>query len=707
MFSATPAKTRISPEEESGLKPINILDFAKSSPYFYKIMEPIQQEQSARVIQRAWRARKNFIPQNDRPQRYTETLTGPLSLRFIKMPTDLKHEEHARNIQAGNWLSLDFADPQALRNFYLACAKRYITPNQLVTAIMLHGAVELFQTFPRQHSFTETRPYDFRKIDYIEPKNIHDFNNALKQLPEFERQYFSVNLSHIQTIIFLLHGMNIKLQDDAKEKFKKILMSYINSRDNVSAEEKKILIESLERVSCLCAYCQSHNDIAIEEYILRNEPWAEDILESNEADVRNIAFIWAGMNLNEAVPDIEISPDFNPGNPYSPLLCMIFLTMSAFNCLQQALHGEHTTLPMYVAGRFQPLLVRQADEGLDGLMQRRPIELPHPDLVPDNVPHGVMVNTFSAMYHDLYHVTRNGVNTKKNLSREIRKFLEREKGFLMTRGLWQATDMDYKESKLLKSCHGILARAKYLKLHFTTVINRADGTDNLNTRHTHYLPLTMDHLLLIAGLILNSNNWGQLSGVNIYEWVREKNAFYKLAFDRMQKIILDDIANMEKQSCASYYVLRYVLEAHNFKDLSDALIQTDVIAWHRNGGLFIKGCYTADGNNFNFVNQDLTCSKEQVAALLSALNNFYHKNSMEITITDRHNKTRFNKLIHRVSNELGDNTGIVDRTDNTYILSRIWLIRTFRAQPQTYFQLQKTLDPKDGNTLDWRVPVRR
>jgi hypothetical protein len=107
-----------SSKSTSHLQCINILDYAKGSPEFYRIFEYAQRDQSARPIQLAWLKRHPSIANKKRKQKYR----NPLSLRFVQIATDTKHREHAKKIRQGDWCALDFDDPQAIRNFYTASA---------------------------------------------------------------------------------------------------------------------------------------------------------------------------------------------------------------------------------------------------------------------------------------------------------------------------------------------------------------------------------------------------------------------------------------------------------------------------------------------------------------------------------------------------------------------------------------------------------
>ena len=576
LIPPAPSGTTPSASDEAKLIPINLLDF-KDSPDFYRLMEPMQREQSARIIQRAWRKKKGLL----KTPKYVETLNGPLSLRFIKLPpkASTKYKEHAKKIRKGEWLALDLNDPDAIRNFYAASAYRVISSHQLVTAILLHSAKKTFgNNSLRQYSLEQSAPYNYREFPTTTPAIVADVNERLNKIPEGDRCYFAINLTYRQALCYLLYIFDMAFMGDSQDKMHALAIQFISSRKIPQARKDEI-VNFVRSKKNFQDYVPKDMVALLQfrTFLYEVEPRAENLCTDAPEDMRNMVFMMEAFRIGELLPNIEKSPDFNPKDPSSPLFCMTFLSMSAFNCMQQAYFGKDAMVPMYVAGRFKPLLIREADEGLHWLKlkQRRPVELPHPDLMPDDKPHNVQADPYARIIHDLFHIARCGINGRKSLPRAWREFLSATTGFPMSKAIWFLTDMDFRHGKQLRLAKTPFEKLTILETYIMDIFNGiADNAPTISTVH----------LLLIAETLLNPSHWEPLQGISVNDYIASRHESHQIVYRRMRDIIYSDSAGEQKTNSATHYVLRCLLEselndADKAKSLCNALAKTDIVAW--------------------------------------------------------------------------------------------------------------------------------
>ena len=245
--------------------------------------------------------------------------------------------------------------------------------------------------------------------------------------------------------------------------------------------------------------------------------------------------------------------------------------------------------------------------------QARPVEMTHPDLVPNPAPHRFKVHNFVLSWHDVFHTWRAGCNMHKPLARYLRTMLEDAKGYSMSKAIWKLTDLDYTTSDIRRemadsknSSNGNTNR-RFLSNVLEGVCNKSFGEEKLND----------DALILLADFVENKEKWNKMLGEDPNKLIagilfgKDSKAAFSKHCKAMQKIVEKNPARSKK-----FYVLAFRLKAVNPKkvNLCDELEKSDVLKWSRNKGLY----FLDDGNKKQFI-EDFDSDKELLRALKNKL----------------------------------------------------------------------------------------
>ena len=567
---------------------------------------------------------RNFLHEKHAGQFEEPTAETRSQLLQSQLVDPARVRAQAKKINAGKWLELDFDDPQTIRQFYSARAELLITSDQLATALFLYNAKEMFLddngNFPiKQYRFDDANgPYDFTKISYANPTNIADFRNRLKKLAASEGFYFAINFSYVQVMRFfysLLTDENVS----SNQSMEKFLRAYIDRRA-ISEKEKndfKALINNYKKNGSKLISFFFESDISLfkKMFVAKESKHGMD-------------FLGRLIHLEEQHPSIEFSPDFDPLNPSSPLLCLILPTMSALNNLQLSMHGADAVMPLYTVGKVPVGLMRYADEGQNYLkpLQKRPVELRYPGVIGDNHPHDFSVKEFIVMYHDaVFHLWRAGCSPAKSFARFLRGVLD-QKAYYLSKSIWRITDMDYSFSRAIRN-----EKNGEMKLNYLSVFNyqliEGSGINFGKETEKHD-----QNLLLIVDMIKNMETLQRLVKMpigNILLIGGGCNVTLIEVHDKIKKLIVEEKDFQKKSS--TYYVLKYRLRhLSDGKALCEKLLKTDILAWYRNSGLYIKEAYTTSGKKISL--QSLNESKISTE-VNAALAKYDELNNIEVTFT--------------------------------------------------------------------------
>lgn len=607
-------KKRIEEYLSKHLKTISIDEARRSHPEYLQMMENMFSEQAARVLQRKWRENvedqqwlhkiklkhpeKKFTV-NRKEVKYNETLNGKLSMRFIQEPWDNKASEHAKCINAGKWLELDFEDAEFERNIYKALRRGEITADRMVTADLLYLARQEFENRLRMHLFEEKGPYDLARIDYATKAKIASFKQKLKELPQQDQNYFSINCSRLYEYTFLKCCVN-RGKDAAKlAKMKDMLNKFVRKLDistsekqalnadidNLANENQEIVINS--RKNILSAIVKAYPE-GFEFYSYN--PKASLFLRSQERE--SPLFAAALFAVNEPNPLIEISPDYDESDETSPFLCRIIPNMSALKVLQEAMHGkEYNTDPFYTAGQITPSFIRWLDEKPEsyGLTrQARPVELVHPDLKSNQTPHDAYVHHFELTAHDIFHCWRNGSNPAKPMYRYLRQLLD-TKGYAMSKAIWKLTDMDGNSGRVAQMAIKTTGDWNRVQLFVLCVKNWYKEGFFVKTDQYD------DNLLLIIDLLVNKEKWNLFLDFYPDETPitfddKPFSESYDKTMDEMKKVIATH-KDVQPKNLYLFYILAYRMR--NCPECLVALRQlvadghdlTTYLKWGRNEGI--------------------------------------------------------------------------------------------------------------------------
>jgi hypothetical protein len=503
------------------------------------------------------------------------------AINFFKQ---FKFLEHAEKILSGRWLELDFDDVECIRNFYTACEFGLINGDQLATATYLHNARQAYSEEGRVAQIKEFRfddssgPYNTKEIAYVKEDQIQEFYKQLQLLPVGEQKYFSINFTSKQVAYFLCVGLNNLPENNFRVTYDLIFANYILSRP-INSILQLYLVGLIKALYSEDKSKQEYANLALTAFILSQEKEAQACLLLSSTLGLSITFLYALLHLSEQLPAIEISKELDLNNPNAPLLCAIVLPMSAFNALQVAIHGADATLPLYVPGKASVSLLRRADE----MYQKRVIEITHPDFLSER-PHGYEANKYMTTFHDIFHVWRNGSNPFKPLFRFLRNLLETEKGFYMSKAIWNLTDMDVGTWKARIENNDDLSGYNKTAYFIWEIILKAGDDFEANLEKDH-------NLLIIADMACHFQTWLPLFKLHVV--MKHVARFCPTKFEFLKLYaFFAKIVNPQNQS-ATYYVVRYRLR--NLEDgmlLANKLDNTDILLWNRNGGLYINPLYT-------------------------------------------------------------------------------------------------------------------
>lgn len=611
---------------------------AQANPHFWLVVGNAYEEQAARVLQRAWRLKKSksFTCKTGKSstRKYTETLTGPLNMGFMKEAFGPKANEYATLINEGRWSELDFLDEDFVRDIYKAFRKEKINESELGTALDMFMACELFKkdgSSIKQHQFFDGKgPYHPESIPYATKEKILDFKNRLQKVSENQRCYFSIDLprafefNFFETLLDPYQIVDIrsrpyfgpvikqflkKFQANETNMFLSILLYWvINFQINnqsvllpiillifnlIKENELKQKAELYYAVDMLIKTNDADAKKRIYSFICDNKRLFPEFSKLNRIESNSVMAFIIAMRTKESFPFIAINPNYDENNPHSPLLCMIITPSSVLNKLQIAMHGiEHATKIVNNAGQIPIRRIRQMDENPKGYnlrRQSRPIEAPHPDLKPIPKVHGLQMSLFAARTHDYYHCWRNGSNQYKVMFRHLRQLLESEKEHDMSKAIWILTDMDISLTRRRLAANKDCIDELFCNF-FKNLMNRISKASFWSKTDRYD-----DNLLIIADMIRDRDEWKEMTGLFPEDIIHKiaPNSTVSVTYSEMENIILSEGTDKP----IPFYILAYRLR--EFKDSLTLCHQIDTLVgldkiffWNQNSGLCLDSHYT-------------------------------------------------------------------------------------------------------------------
>ncbi len=633
---------------------------AQENVSYWQVFENIFREQAARVLQRAWR-RKKQLPNSAKP--YQETLTNNAKLlRFIQEPEGNQHIYFADFIRSSSWLLLNFEDPQLERYLARALRENLITKNDFATATLLNQAKKDLDGFAAQYSFDNSSgPYQLENISYANDELRTEFKRQLLLLPPHEQVYFSVNFSRLREAIFFYEcAQKPALME--REKFRdyfRILVKraklpeasekcYLKAINNIDAENLYQRRAAFQLIFSLIQlnyedchqyiayhyelFTQNRKDKRFVDYntvYIKNKTYTEVEVETK---IQSQGLLLALYTPAPQCPLVEMSPNYNPNDPTSPILAMIIPTASAFELILKIINGvKPVTLPYYTVGPFTPRFIRALDETPSQFGQQtacRPVELTHPDIVYNLSPHQYTpITPFMLTTHDLYHVWVNSLVIDKPLIRYLRQLFQSVTGFEMSSPIWKLTDMDfgsYDYIRCQQGKHGPLVVNFERIIMISLLLSR--------TGHSFWEKLDAEdvNLLIIIDMIKHAEKWEKefLLGYSLNAvFSLDKNDFWQEDFmvDRegdWTETFIDENARdfnkalkqvrdvmlrhhcFEQDHTAEFYIIAYRLRAHpQVLSITNQLAQMDLkqyLHWDRKSNLL------CDFRNTQYPIQDLT-----------------------------------------------------------------------------------------------------
>jgi hypothetical protein len=593
---------------------------AQQNNEYWRVLENMFHEQAARVLQRAWRSKKQL---SFDPKKYHETLTNNAQLlRFIQETTEEdKALEHAQLINSQDskaWEKLDYKDPEFVRNIFKALRIEAIDKPKMATALLLYEAQVEFGNAAKHHLFSEKGPYSPSNIFYATSQSIQDFHKKLLQLSPEYQCYFSVNFSKLREALFLydilekdLAGRYGYLQHILKMFIFKLKMSkqdesrYLRAINDLNNQWLHVANSAKTELQLLIknTYKQFSNHLDYNNNEAKSSP--------HNASQRLLMIL---LRVNPKLPMVEISPDCNVSVD-SPLLCMIILPTPTFFALQDTMHGGTATIePYFTVGQSSTRLMKKLDEDPAALGQKkssRQVEHVHPDLIQDQDPHGCGVGfPFTLALHDLAHVWTSNIITDKHVIRYLRKLITTETGFEMSKSIWHLTDMNFPfyEYMIHPYRDSLATQNKFDKTLALSYVINTTGTLWSNTDSDNI------NLLFIIDMIVNNKKWTNDFLPNIppehafsldqfNKWFGKQHIInhtsplvfttadpihFQSAFASMKNIITREKAE-NKIHATEYYILAYRLSKHP-KGLAlcnklDAIGVDKFLTWKQHGSL--------------------------------------------------------------------------------------------------------------------------
>lgn len=350
----------------------------------------------------------------------------------------------------------------------------------------------------REHTYTGSGPFRVENISYATTPHLERFYQNIQQLPWHEQKYFSITFSQTTELFFLLSvfsqgAIGVPTFPEFIEKHIKKLA--------LPADKKEKLLETVKHFSSEDAQLISEAKEVIFAFMVEHH--AELIKKKSNNELYGTpVFLATLFSIYEQLPFIEISPDYNEADPNSPLLCQIIPTLSSFKVLQDAMH-EHSSDPFYIVGEFLPSLIHAQDEQpalFDLKKQARPVELVHPDVKKNEMPHGFNSANGVLTLHDFLHCWRNSASTIKPLIRYMRSCLD-PNGFYMSSRLWFLSDMDLSEGRMTRE-HLKTSNEPPLLFGWHMELFKRQKDDFFSQLDKHD-----DNLVFLIDMIINTEVW--------------------------------------------------------------------------------------------------------------------------------------------------------------------------------------------------------
>ncbi|MCX7124762.1 MAG: hypothetical protein NTU49_03225, partial [Gammaproteobacteria bacterium] len=360
------------------------------------------------------------------------------------------------------------------------------------------------------------------------------------------------------------------------------------------------------------------------------------IKNSSKKDKESMEFLRAILAVHEETPSFALSPDYKIDDPNTPTLCFVLTTLEAEKQLQLAVHGSEATLAQPVAGEFPTRVIRALDEQpelskkhtpaenrkfsaeelhqlktatdsdvmhavyspLYGQKQSRPVQTYHPNFESKIKPHGYDTSNFMLTWHDRFHCWRNGANFKMFIYHERKLFTRKgacqEKNFVMSKALWELTDMDYSHGRQIRLAIKSNDPSRIEKAYFDYVFGVLDKLEISRNSDLHYLH--------IIDIIKNPDAWKHFLNYpeddekefhEIMENVltRSSNRVAKIFEATFRNKELIDLVEKNSEKTNESIILRCKLKSiKNSEFLCDAIDSLDIrrfFYWGANSGLII------------------------------------------------------------------------------------------------------------------------
>lgn len=580
-------------------------------------------------------------------------------------------------ISDSKWTELDYESKEFLNGIFAAHEQKLINEDQWATALALYTFANSGKD-PKRKLFHQFQlgegPYDPASLSYSTEENLHKLKSRAEELKKTspgDNTYFCINLSRKKEIAFIYDILNDRLYNDNKDFFI-FLEKYIELASSSASEKQFYLTHLSDLKNSKNKEVRSTARAYLMDYILSKEPdlksWlvdtgnkifdlvaeGKDLKECKLTDLEkersDTLFFAAMVARNQHIPHMVISPDYNPkGDKQStPTISLILPSMAFFKNFLLDMHGEkEATFPYYMTRAFTPADIRELDENPSKFgvsRQSRPIQLISKDYTTRFVEaHGYFMDFSTLLIHDLYHCLQNSQNIYKSFARYVRSVFENTEGFAMTKGIWEATDMDYTgfypgSPTLIREAQANKENSIHLETQLIVAIlmGCTDGCFFIDSRHD-------EGLILIIDSIINREKWQafldpldttpehlcqhyakyhfqKTQPVETDLTAEDILLSHKITYEKMQKII----KNFPNQSYSTYILLFRLLELHKI-DKGEELLKLnldELLIWEKNKGLKFKPAITALATELNKPLHEYT--RESLTQLL---NNFLQLNN--------------------------------------------------------------------------------
>jgi hypothetical protein len=579
-------------------------------------------------------------------------------------PADGEYAKIALSINSNQYEKLSFDDKDFIRNLYKAVRLGDLNLSRLATVSLMYNQVMEFKKdakgdhsakvckiIPADENGACGTVWSPKSVSYVTLEMQEKLKNRIKELKAADRNYFAYNFSKKREemlVLDLVHDDNGGSFAEANlESIKKILIEYITHRFDwskpLTTAHYHCMMNNIPCPSSLepdaPATFKAAALKAIEQLNLSNtlpRKFLRILLLATSDNIKELSYDYGRtmdkklitpgrdknressfllLNLVEAhheqFPFLSVSPDYNPNDKNTPLLCMLFPSSELAWELRSSIFGEDATKAFYTMGTVTTRLITACAD-----VNSRPVELTHPDVKHHELAHTFYVYDSLLQSHDEhFHLVRNSINAFKDWITQLRTALIANAHHDMSKIIWQFSDLNAEADfsvyrTLKKNPNANNAQLKQFKENFVVKMLEFINPEFFkNSVHDK-------SLLLIYDMILNKKIWEKALGEwSLADYLFKMNKAYIAElypeipgadFISVYKAMEIQMQKFPKENI-EFHILAFRATLHNVDNREKTLaliailnkknILLEMIKWERNSGIMLDALFTAEGKS--------------------------------------------------------------------------------------------------------------